>query len=372
MSWPRLLYQSRWGLIRLAIAAFVLWTLVADTGARLARLQLAAMPSFDYAAEVRHLRAAGRYGEALVIADAGLDATTGAEHSSIEQEKDKTRSEQASILRRLKDAGLGALSGQGDSLEGLVGAIAADMLVVGDVRDLLIQSSRYAVDGEADEVVIALSGLGLALTLAPEIDWVPSLLKIARKTGAMTRRMGEFVKEAAKARKLDDLKAILKDTRALSAAASPGGAIRLMRFAEEPKDLEKLARFVEREKTGAFALHVTEREGATLIKEGGVAAEKAVVLAARKGPRGVAWLRTGAYRALVRPHPLVGLVKGLWKGNVQKAVQRALERMDAHSSWVLPLLASWVLVECGLLGRRWRAAAQLPRKKQSAALASMD
>ncbi len=352
----KLLYQSRWGLMRLAIGVFVLWTLVADTGARLARLQLAAMPGFDYPAEIRHLRAAGRYGEALVIADAGLEATTGEQQAAIQIEKDKTKSEQSSILRRLKDAGLGAVSGQGDSLEGLVGAIAADMLIVGDVRDLLIQSSRYVVDGETDEVVLALSGLGLALTLAPEIDWVPSLLKIARKTGAMTRRMGEFVREAAKARKLEELKALLKDTRALSAAASPAGAIRIMRFAEEPKELEKLARFVEREKAGAFALHVTEREGATLVKEGGVAAEKAVVLAGRKGPRGVAWLRTGAYRALVRPHPLVGLVKGLWKGNVQMAVQRGLERLDARAWWLIPLAASWVLVELGLLAGRWSRA----------------
>ena len=35
-------------------------------------------------------------------------------------------------------------------------------------------------------VIVALSAVGLATTLAPEVDWAPSLLKAARRAGSMT------------------------------------------------------------------------------------------------------------------------------------------------------------------------------------------
>ncbi|MGQ0628162.1 MAG: hypothetical protein ACT4PL_08705, partial [Phycisphaerales bacterium] len=66
------LYGRRWNLLRLMVALFVLWAVATDTAARLARMRLAALPDFDYASEVRRLREEGRYGEAMVIADAGL------------------------------------------------------------------------------------------------------------------------------------------------------------------------------------------------------------------------------------------------------------------------------------------------------------
>ena len=77
----------------------------------------------------------GRYGEALVVADAGLEATTGREREAIQRERDLTLREQSSYLRRIQRAGMGALTGQGTSIESLVGAVAADFFIVGDVRD---------------------------------------------------------------------------------------------------------------------------------------------------------------------------------------------------------------------------------------------
>lgn len=52
--------------------------------------------------------------------------------------------------------------GAHDSLEGWIGAVAADFFIVGDVRDLVIEGGELALDGESDEVILALSGIGLA------------------------------------------------------------------------------------------------------------------------------------------------------------------------------------------------------------------
>lgn len=352
--------RAKWCLLRLGVAAVLLWVVAADTPQRLARLQLASLPGFDYAGEVRYLRAAQRYGEALVIADAGLEALPeGEEREALAAERRRTAEEQSSFVRRARDAGLGALSGRGTSLESLVGAVAADFFVVGDVRDLVIEGGRYVLDGETDEVILILSGIGLATTVAPEVDWVPSVLKAARKAGTLGRGLGEYLVRSVRARRMEDLRAFFADVRRLSAHASPGGAVRLLRFADDPADVARMARFVERQPGGAFALHVTGKEGVDLVKASDAAgpaaraaADRAVVLAARRGESGRAWLRTGSWRVLARPHPIVGVLKALYKGNAEALAARIAAALDPRAWWLLPLLAAWVVVEAALLVRR--------------------
>lgn len=356
-------WRSRWGLARLALAAFLLWAVAVDTPRRLAGIELRALPGFDYAAEVASLRAAGRYGEALMVADAGLaaegdDALSHEARSRVEAERAATIAEQSSWLRRAKDAGMGALSGTGDSLESLIGAVAADFFIVGDVRDLVIQGGKLLVDGEGDPVIAALSGVGLATTLAPEVDWVPSLLKAARKAGTLSKRFAEGLVDLLKAGKRERVLAVMGDVGVLSRRASPGGAMRLLRHADDADELAALARFVERERAGAFALHVTQDAGARLVKStpGDAAAiDRLVVKASRRGEAGRSFLRSKAARALTTPHPLVGVGKAVWKGNGEKLAQRLVDRLAPGAWWLLPTLAAWVFVEGAWLVRRWGA-----------------
>ncbi len=374
------LLRARWNVLRLLVAAFLLWCVAIDTPSRLARSALSRLPDFDYAKEVEYLRAAGRYGEAIMVADEGLRDASGPSREALQHQRDAVVAEQSSWLRKAKSVGLGALSGKGDSLESLLGAIAADMLIVGDVRDLLLQGSRFVVDGEADPLIVTLSGVGLATTLAPEVDWVPSVLKVARKSGAMTRKMGEellsSLKRGGKAAE-EGLQSMMKDVASLSRRASPAGAARVLRHADSAAELGTLVRFVERQPSGAFALHVLGEEGAQLVKSGAKselkagakaglasdlkagaraagAGEEAILKAARKGPAGAAWLRT-AGRAAVRPHPLLGLAKGLYKGNVEQLAARIAQELDPRAFWVLPLLAAWTFLEGAMLMGRLRA-----------------
>lgn len=369
----RRLWRCRWGLVRLAVALFLLWAFVAGSAARLARLQLAALPGMDFAAEVRHLREAGRYGEAAAIADAGLAAQTDPrQRAAIEHERDAAAAEASSVLRRIGQVGMGAISGRAESLEGLIGAVAADMLVVGDVRDLLIQGSKWALDGETDEVILALSAAGLATTLAPGVDWAPAVLKAAKRAGAMTKGLAEFIVAAAKGKRFDQLGELLEHVASIARRASPGGAVRILRLADGPDDVARLARFVDRAEdlgrgSGTLALHVTGKDGVRVLRaaEGmgdaaagaARAADRAVVAAARKGPAGTAWLRLHGAK-LLRPHPILGLVKGLYKGNVQDLAVLAAARFDAHAWWIIPALAVWVFGECWLVARRLLPAAK--------------
>jgi hypothetical protein len=358
------LWRCRWGLLRLCLGALVLVIFAGDTGARLARLELAALPAFDYVKEVQSLRVQGRYGEALMVAEAGMEEATGQTRALLVEERARTLQEQGSYLQKAKVAAMGALSGQGDSLEGILGAMAADFFVFGDLRDLVIQGGKQMLDGDSDEVVLLLSVVGVVTTLAPEVDWVPSILKVARKTGAMSVRMADYLKSAIKGKRVAELEKVFGDVEKISKKASPGGAMRLMRLADEPKDLEMLAGFVERQ--GAFALHVTGKEGAEFLKAG-EAAEEVLVKASKKGKAGTAFLRSSAARALAKPHLAVGVLKGLWKGNAAKLVSRALERLDPSAWWLVPLLAGWVVVEIGLLAGKLRGVPAVSGQRVGAA-----
>ncbi len=365
------LWRCRWGAVRLAVALALLWAFVAGAAGRLARMQLDALPGMDFAAEVRHLREARRYGEAAAIAEAALAAEADPQRrAAIERERDLAAAEASSALRRARDVGMGALSGQGDSIESLVGAVAADMLVVGDVRDILLQGGKWVADGETDEVILALSAVGLATTVAPQVDWAPSVLKAAKRMGALTKGLSEHIVRAVRAGRMEDLRPLLENVGSLSRRASPGGAARILRLADSPEDVATLARFVERAEgmgkgSGVLALHVTGAEGARLLKAAGSAgaqaADRVVVTAARKGAPGAAWLRTPSARVLLRPHPLVGLAKGLWKGNVQELAVRVAAATDRHAWWIIPLLAAWVFVECAVIAGRIRTGRVSPR-----------
>lgn len=348
------LWKCKWGLVRLVVASAMLWAFASDTGARLARLQLAAMPGYDFLGAATALQGEGRFGEALQVIEAGLELDSGGEHAKARLEALRSRvvSEQASWLRRAKDVGVGAVTGQGQSLERLIGAVGADFFLVGDIRDILIQSTKQAVDGESDKLILALSAAGVVTTLAPEIDWAPSLLKAARKAGALSTRMVDRLVDIFRGGKRAEAVAVMGDVATLAKGASPGGAVRLMKLADSPAELRSMAAFVERQPRGAFALGATGRVGLETVIESGAGADKLVVKAAAKGARGAAFLRTPAARALVRPHAIIGVAKGLTKGTLPALAVRGIEAMDAKAWWFVPLLAVWVFVEVAVAGRR--------------------
>jgi hypothetical protein len=368
------LWRCRWGFLRLAIAASLVWILAADTPSRLARIQLASLPDADFAAEIRQMRERGRYTEALVVADAGLETTPhGATHDAISHERELTLQQQQSTLRRLKDLARGAITGGGastdtnapdPSLELLVGAVATDLFVVGDIRDLVIQSGRWIRGDKTDPVIAALAGIGLVTTLAPEIDWAPSLLKATRKAGAMTDRFAQFITTAARERRIEALRTVMSDTATIARHASPAGAVRLMKHVDSAEDAARLARFLERTGArGAHALRTGGKEGLEMVRaaeslraagkiDDAVAVERVLLAASAKGRAGASWLARGLHRPLLRPHPLIGIAKSLWKGNAQALIARAIESLDPFSQWALPAAAAWAFLEAAMLLRR--------------------
>lgn len=345
----------RWNILRVLMALFVAWVLAADFGARAARMALSRLPGFDYAAEIDALRLQGRYGEAHMLAEAGL-ADPDANHKAIRVELSEVVSERDSVLRKLSDAGKGALIGRGETLESLIGALVTDFFLVGDIRDLVIEGGRYLIDGESDELVVLLSVAGVVTTLAPEIDWVPAIVKSARKAGHVGEKFARELIDIIRTERAGDLKAMMIRIRHMSDVSTPGAAMRWLRFVDSPKDLDTIAAFVSRGKKSAAALHVTGRSGAEFLKfahavdaDTAARAARLVEEAGRKGPAGAKFLESAAAKRLIRPHPLIGVSKGLIKGNLASAIERFAEKIDPWGGALLALALSWLFVECGLM-----------------------
>lgn len=356
-SFGRTLWRSKWNLLRLTVVVYLLWIFVEDNPHRLVRLQLSAIPPADYIIEVQELARENRYAEAIMVADMGLQELSGDEKKRLQYVRENVISQRDSLLRRGGELLRGAVIGEGDSIEALIGAISADFIVVGDVRDLLIQGTKQVVDGDSDELILALSAVGLATTVMPQVDWIAALLKVSRKTGSMTTAMSKsLLKILKQAKNTGDYKAVQKlfgNVKIMADRLTPAGTLRLMRHLDDPEQIGVVARFLERTPAGGYTLHVAQKEGVQALTNSGKRVDNALVIAAKRGDRGMAWFRTGKYR-LLRPHPLIGLAKGLRKGTVGEAIERITkEYLDPFGWLTIPCLFLWLFLEVALLFRRF-------------------
>jgi len=316
-----------------------------------ARAEFDALPDYDFAAAAEAERAAGHYSEALMIVGAGLDTLSGEKQADLFAVQTRIETERDDVLRRLREAARGALTGTGESTEALAGAVAADLLVIGDVRDLVIQGAKLVRGEEPDKVIVALSGIGLATTLAPEADAGISVLTFARRVGAITDALASslirVVRRAVDTRNADELVQVANDASRLATAAKPAAALKILKLVDDPETLHLVADFSQRP-GGAFALWLGGERSLGWLKSKGQAGEDWLLRAARRGEPGLALLASKGTR-LLRPHPLLGLLKGIYRGNVPALLLTLLEnKADA----LFGLATGWLLFELVLL--KWR------------------
>jgi hypothetical protein len=89
------------------------------------------------------------------------------------------------------------ITGEPDDAAGLAGTALGDLFVFGDVRDAAREGVRLARGEAADDLVLGLACVGIAVTagtyaslgLATPARVGLSLAKVARKTGGMSARL---------------------------------------------------------------------------------------------------------------------------------------------------------------------------------------
>ncbi len=187
--------------------------------------------------------------------------------------------DQPGVLGQVWD---GAVYGEGDSAVGLAAAAVTDLMVVGDIRDLMREGWNYP---DYDPVVVALAAVGVGLSVATvssagaaaPVKAGASLLKLAKRTGKLGARLGDDLFRLARqavdgdaleatvraARRLDWAEArrlgstvlrregraeIVRTGEAVGAVAAvrgPRAALDTLKTAENTAEVSRLARIAE-------------------------------------------------------------------------------------------------------------------------------
>jgi hypothetical protein len=333
-------------LLRVSAAAALVWICWQDRPSMQARDDFEALPPFDYAYEAGELFKQNRFTEALLLVDEGLakDPT----NNRLLIMKQGLELERKDWMRQMALGGRGAITGRGTETAELAGAIVADLFVFGDIRDLVIETGTWLKGGDADEMIVALSAGGILLTVSPSVDLGAAVLKTARKVGALGDAMAKTVADAARqayrTKKLGPLKAITDDVGTLATRMRPAGAVKVLRHVEDPAMLRRVVQF-SATPDGLHALMVDPKTTLRWLGSGWSHAEFWLLKAAAKGRAGLDYLAKNS-SVMFRAHPLLGLVKGLYKGNVPALL---LDFMHRYSLHMLGLAIGWLMYECLLL-----------------------
>lgn len=229
-------------------------------------MELEKLQQIDPIPHIEELVAQQRYAEANEYLDFFMTqdyvkndpaATALATQIQAEREKYSYR------LRKLAD---GVLTGQSDETEGQIAGIISDFLIIGDVRDLTSESWNWWKNEPVDEVIMALSAIGVVATASTIATAggsavtkpVLSFLKMVRKIGQIPSWLQKMLLASAEtAKKTRDLSAIKELFSAIfhSVKASGGlGTVKLLNAVDDAQDFKRVAPVAAQlgRKTGVF------------------------------------------------------------------------------------------------------------------------
>jgi hypothetical protein len=179
----------------------------------------------------------------------------------------------------------GLVTGEPEDGAGLAGTAVGDLFVVGDVRDAVREGKRMANGEEADEMILGLACVGIAVTagtyvsmgVAAPVRVGLTVVKAARKTGRIGARFARWIgrslrdvvdvsaarrvlagasitepalavrgiREAVKVEKMQSIARVVGDIGRVEAKAGTKAALDSVKLAEGPRDVSRLARLAE-------------------------------------------------------------------------------------------------------------------------------
>ncbi|WP_029006177.1 hypothetical protein [Azorhizobium doebereinerae] len=256
--------------------------------------------------------------------------------------------EARSTWRQMRNFGAGFVTGQPEDLPGFAGAALGDFMVWGDVRDASREGWKLARGEEADELLLGLSAVGLAVTAgtyatvgigAPARAGI-SLVKAARRGGRLSAAMGATLvhavresvdfaalrrapervaaldgaalKSVVRADRVRDLGRMLSDAGTIEAKAGTRATLEGLRLADGSSDVARTARLAETKGPQTLALLKSFGRGAFAVTG-------AILSLVWWGFAALVWLvgAIATFNALC-----VALVRPLWRRRAGRTTMR--------------------------------------------------
>ena len=213
--------------------------------------------------------------------------------------------EAASAQHAAESFALGLATGEPNDMAGLAGTALGDLFVFGDIRDAVREGTRLAMGEKADELVLGLACVGLAITagiyatlgaVAPARVGL-SVAKAARKTGQLGGELALYIgralrgvvdwgrlkkaivgvsisephlairaaREAVKIERAGGLMHLARDVGRVQAKAGTQAALDGLKIAETPREMSRVARLAEKEGSKTRAILKVVGRGAIAL-----------------------------------------------------------------------------------------------------------
>ena len=222
------------------------------------RLENSLILSEDAVDSAQSLADENRWAEAKMVADfitGRPDLGDADQAASIARQAD---AELNSFWNQTQSFAHGAVTGEPTDLASMLGSLSLDLFVIGDIRDLAVQGWKEVNYGTGDGLILALSAIGLTTTLAPHLDWAPALMKVFKRTGALTSNFASaLLKTGRRAVMTGDytkLSATVTDLGKAAKRLGPGPLRGVMRSVDSAEDLAKVAKAAEVNANGTYVL----------------------------------------------------------------------------------------------------------------------
>ncbi len=218
---------------------------------------------------------------------------------------DAAVAEAATARHAAESFALGLATGEPNDMAGLAGTTLGDLLVIVDIRDAVREGGRMALGQPADELVLGLACVGLAITAgtyatlgaaAPARIGL-SVAKVARKTGQLGGELAGYMaralrgvvdwgrlkqaivgasisepalaihaaREAVKVERAGGIMNLARDVGRVQAKAGTQAALDSLKIAETPREMAQVAKLAEKEGGKTRAILKTLGRGAIAL-----------------------------------------------------------------------------------------------------------
>jgi hypothetical protein len=200
---------------------------------------------------------------------------------------DAAVAESASTRHAAESFALGLVTGEPNDMVGFAGTALGDLFVFGDIRDAVREGTRMATGQKADELVLGLAAVGLAITAgtyatvgaaAPArvgLSLAKAARKSARLSGELATYMGRTIRnvvdwgqlkkaitgvsisepalairaarDAVKVERAGRLVDLARDVGRVQAKAGTQAAFDGLKIAETPREMSRVAKLAEKE-----------------------------------------------------------------------------------------------------------------------------
>ncbi len=246
----------------------------------------------------------------------------------------------------------GLTQGKSDEDIGKASAFVSDFLIVGDIRDLSIEGKHYIDNKEVDNVIVALSSLGILATASTvytmgattPVKTSISVLKYGKKVNKLPSWLSkQLITQAQisnKTKSLDNLKDLLQPIYKLYDKIGLNQTLNLLKNTKNIKELKSFVTLASRfGKKSNILLKITKGKAFEYAKSMPNVKSKNILYASTYGEEGLKGLKKmGEVKFIKRVGFSSNLAKTTYKGNLNSFFNYLLKTIPSSLLYAIVIL----------------------------------